>query len=65
MDYWKRAKEYGIDLSLLKANLKKTATERVLDHQRALDFRLALEEAGRRYYASQSKTDRKARRQRS
>ncbi|MSU64390.1 MAG: hypothetical protein EXS31_18705 [Pedosphaera sp.] len=34
---WRAAFEYGLDLSLLEACLRMTETERLADHQRALN----------------------------
>ena len=42
---WERARQYGIDLSLLEINLTKTPLERIRQHQRALNAALALREA--------------------
>lgn len=62
---WKKAKEYGIDISLLELNIQKSVMERIMDHQKALELVLALIESGRKYYAGLQKTDRKSDRQRS
>ena len=48
---WEKAKEYGVDTTLLEVNLKKTPTERVLALQSALALALELRQAGVRYYA--------------
>ena len=42
---WKRAEAYGIDVSLLKANLKLTIAERLRRHDAALRTMLSLREA--------------------
>ena len=42
----KHAQEYGIDLSLLESNLKMAPSERVIAHQKALEFALLLRQAG-------------------
>ena len=57
-----RAVSYGIDVSILDANLRLTPTERLIAHQRALETALALREAGARYYAGLSETARGPRR---
>ena len=42
---WGRAQAYGVDMSLLEANLRKTPQERIRAHSRALSEALALEKA--------------------
>lgn len=61
-NHWERAKRYGIDMSIIDANLQKTPTERAITHQAALELALTLREAGRKYYARLSKTSKTARR---
>ncbi len=39
------AKEYGIDISLLEANLERTPSERISIHQEVLETALLLREA--------------------
>ncbi len=48
---WQVAKKYGIDITLLKANLDKSPTQRVRDHLSALELAKKLRIAGRKYYA--------------
>ena len=57
-----KAVAYGIDVSILDANLRLTPTERLVAHQRALETALAVREAGVRYYAGLSETARGPRR---
>lgn len=47
---------YGIDVSILDANLELKPTERLLAHQKALETALAIREAGARYHAGLSAT---------
>lgn len=54
---WKEAEEYGIDLSIIDSNLRMTPTERLIAHQAALETVSCFREAGRAYYARQSKTN--------
>ncbi|MFH1733005.1 MAG: hypothetical protein ABIF82_15335 [Planctomycetota bacterium] len=42
---WRAAEDYGIDMSLIESNLRKTPAERVRAHSRALATALALREA--------------------
>ena len=49
---WNRAERYGIDVSLLKANLRLTIAERLRHHDVALRTMLSLREAVRKKYAS-------------
>ena len=42
----KAAKNYGIDLSLLESNLRLSPTDRVIAHEKALEFALLLRQAG-------------------
>ncbi len=53
---WQKAGKWGIDLTILDANLRKTPTERVMTHQAALEAFLAFREAGNKFYARHSKT---------
>ncbi len=39
--------EYGIDISLLRENLRLTPTERIEKHRRALKFSMEVRRAGR------------------
>ena len=48
---WEAAKKRGTDMSLLKANLEKTPTQRVRDHLNALSLFHTLRAAGERYRA--------------
>jgi len=59
-DIYKEAKEWGIDISLIDANLKCTPTERVLRHQAALEAMLAFREAGRKFYAEHTENSQAA-----
>jgi hypothetical protein len=45
---WKAAEAYGIDMSLIESNLRKTPEERIRSHGRVLEMALALREAMRR-----------------
>lgn len=47
---WQEAEAYGIDISLLKENLKLSFEERVLRHEGALSLRLELEKVRSRIY---------------
>ena len=47
---WRQAKEAGVDVSLIRLNMRKTYSERVLDLQNAPVFVEQLKAAGRRYY---------------
>jgi pheromone shutdown protein TraB len=48
------ATAYGIDVSILDANLQLTPMQRLIAHQKALEAALAVREAGARYYAGRS-----------
>ena len=48
---WRTAEHYGFDMSVIRYNLRLTPHERVVEHQKALEFRLTLKAAGKRYYA--------------
>lgn len=61
---WQRAKDFGIDISLLELNLGKSIQERIQEHQNALNLLFALEEASQKLYAGLQKTHRKSGRQR-
>lgn len=54
---WERARRYGVDVSLLEMNLKKTPTERVTALQNAISFTCELAKSGAEYYARLRKTD--------
>lgn len=45
---WQQAEEYGIDMSIIDANLRMTPTQRLLTHQAALQTMFAFREAGQR-----------------
>lgn len=47
---WEKAKKYGIDMSLIEANLRLTPTERAKALQRSIAFLKALRDAGIKYY---------------
>lgn len=55
--YIEKAKKFGIDISLIEINLKRTPTERVIALQNALTFAEALSQAGANYYAKLRKTN--------
>ncbi len=44
---WRAAEAYGIDMSLVETNLRKTAAQRIRAHCRALRAALALRQAGK------------------
>ncbi len=44
---WQRAEQYGFDMSLIEANLRRTPWERIRQHNRALATALALKQAMR------------------
>ena len=48
---WKLAEEYGCDMSLLEDNLRKTPSERIKSHQRALNTALMLRKAMEKRHA--------------
>jgi len=54
---WKEAKEHGIDLSLLKSNLKRSPTERLRAMQEFANFTEALRKSGQHYYDKLRKND--------
>ena len=56
MDAWKQAEEAGLDMSLLEANLRRTPSERVRAHDRALATALALRAAANRIKKSHAGT---------
>lgn len=53
---WKLAKEYGCDMSLIEDNLRKTPSERIKAHQRALNTVLILRKAMEKKYAGHGST---------
>jgi hypothetical protein len=53
---WQEAKRFGVDMSLLEANLAKTPTQRVRDHLSALELAQKLSKAGEKYHARIRKT---------
>jgi len=55
--FQKEAQDYGIDLSLLEENLKKTPTERLLAHQSALELTALLRQAGENARQQKTLTD--------
>ncbi|MBN2373366.1 hypothetical protein JXL19_06245 [bacterium] len=48
---WRKAEQYGFDMSIIRNNLGLSPHERVVEHQKALEFYLTLKAAGKRYYA--------------
>ena len=47
---WEKARAYGIDMSLIEANLRKTPLQRIRNHARALASATQLREAmGKRH----------------
>jgi hypothetical protein len=50
-DAWTEAERFGIDMSLLLANLRRTPLERIRAHDRALSLAMALRKAMRERYA--------------
>jgi hypothetical protein len=44
-DAWEEARQYGVDMTGLLANLNRTVLERIRNHDRALTLALALREA--------------------
>lgn len=42
---WRAAEDYGLDMSLVADSLRKTAWERIQEHQSALDLALMLRKA--------------------
>ncbi len=55
-NHWKQAKDHGIDMIHLAANLKKTPMQRVREHLRALALAEALYEAGKNHYVRLRRT---------
>lgn len=53
---WERAQAYGIDTTLLEANLDLSHTERALQLMHALELVRELQQAGKRYYAQHRRT---------
>ncbi|MDD3440653.1 MAG: hypothetical protein PHI39_00725 [Kiritimatiellae bacterium] len=49
---WKRAEAYGMDVSLMKANLRLSVAERLLRHDAALRLMQSLREAVKRKNAA-------------
>ncbi len=47
---WQLAEQYGIDMSLIEANLKLTPYERMLQHDRSLNLALQLRQAMERQH---------------
>lgn len=47
---WEQAREYGIDMSILIANLKKTPAERLQQHHRALETVLLLRDGMKKHH---------------
>ena len=47
---WQQAEQYGIDMSLIEANLKLTPYERMLQHDRSLNLALQLRQAMERQH---------------
>lgn len=50
-DAWTEAERFGIDMSLLLANLRRTPLERIRAHDRALSMAMALRQAMREKHA--------------
>jgi hypothetical protein len=48
---WEKAIEYGCDMSLLEENLRKTPTQRIRAHQRALNTAIMLRNAMEKKHA--------------
>ena len=48
---WEEAQAYGIDMSLLESNLRKTPQERIRAHSRALAMATALKQAMKQRHA--------------
>ena len=48
---WQQAKDYGIDMTLIDANLQKSFDERLNTLQSMLDFALELRRAGNKLHA--------------
>lgn len=48
---WEKAKEYGVDVSILWHNLQMTPTERIIAHQKAVENAQFVRMAGANYYA--------------
>ena len=48
---WDKAEEYGFDMSIIRYNLGLTPHQRVVEHQKALEFYSTLKAAGKKYYA--------------
>lgn len=44
-DAWSEARQYGVDMSALLANLNKTVLERIRNHDRAMALAKALRQA--------------------
>ncbi|WOO41114.1 hypothetical protein [Rubellicoccus peritrichatus] len=44
-DAWREAEAYGCDMSLIEANLKLSYTERIIQHDRAMNQAMQLREA--------------------
>ncbi len=74
---WKRASErvregsalaaaaaYGIDLTLIEANLRRTPDERVRDHESAMEVAQALRKATEEHRAKRARAARPTRRRR-
>jgi len=58
---WQAAEDYGIDMSIIEENLRRSPAERITFHQSALELMLALRQAGNELNARLSKTPDKAR----
>ncbi len=54
---WEKAKEYGVDTTLLELNLERSPTERVAALQDSILFANSLARAGERYNARLQKAD--------
>ena len=53
----KRAREYGVDLSMLRERLRWTPTQRLEHHQSALELVTELRRAGAKHRAQSQRSD--------
>jgi hypothetical protein len=49
--FWRAAREYGFDMSLIDTNLRLSPLQRIRNHQRALDVARALRNAMEKSHA--------------
>ena len=54
---WRAAEEYGFDMSLIEANLRRTPAERLVEHDRALTLAQELQAAMERRRGGTDSTD--------